>query len=154
MPAAPAKPRVFAVAAVLALTAGGALAATAAETIAARQQGYKQMGAAFKGLNDELRAGSPDKAKLVAYAKTMHTQALLVPRWFPKGTGPEAGVKTKAKPGIWAEPARFATLSRNLATETAKLQTAAASGDLNALRAQVRATGGACKACHDSYRAE
>lgn len=154
MPDARAKTGIVTIAAVLALTAGGAVAATVAETIAARQAGYKQMGAAFKGLNDELKAGSPDKAKLAAFAKTMNTQARLVPGWFPKGSGPEAGVKTKAKAQIWLESAKFATLSKNLQTETAKLQTAAASGDLDALRAQVRATGGACKACHDSYRAE
>lgn len=154
MPDARAKTGIVTIAAVLALTAGGAVAATVAETIAARQAGYKQMGAAFKGLNDELKAGSPDKAKLVAHAKTMHTQALRVPGWFPKGSGPEAGVKTKAKAQIWSESAKFATLSKSLQTETAKLQTAAASGNLDALRAQVRATGGSCKACHDAYRAE
>mgnify|MGYP000170867689 CR=1 FL=1 len=154
MPAPRAKTSTVAIAIVLALSAGGALAATAADTIAARQAGYKKMGAAFKGLNDELKAGSPDKAKLTAYANTMHTQALLVPGWFPKGSGPESGVKTKAKAQIWAESAKFATLGKNLQTETGKLRTIAASGDLDALRAQVRATGGSCKACHDPYRAE
>lgn len=154
MPDASAKTSIVTIAVVLAMTAGGALAATAAETIAARQAGYKQMGAAFKGLNDELKAGTPDKAKLTAFAKTMNIQARLVPGWFPKGSGPEAGVKTKAKADIWADPAKFATLSKNLQTETAKLQTAAASGDLDALRAQVRATGGACKSCHEPFRAE
>lgn len=154
MPDARAKTSIVTIAVVLALTAGGAMAATAAETIAARQAGFKQIGASMKGLNDELKAGSPDKAKLAALAKTMNTQAKLVPRWFPKGSGPEAGVKTKAKPQIWAESAKFATLTKNLQTETAKLQTVAASGDLDALRAQIRATGGTCKACHDPYRAE
>lgn len=154
MPDARAKTSIVTIAVVLALSAGGALAATAAETIAARQAGYKKMGGAFKGLNDELKAGTPDKAKLVAFANTMHSQALLVPGWFPKGSGPEAGVKTKAKADIWAEPAKFAVLGKNLQTETGKLRTAAASGDLDALRAQVRATGGSCKACHDPYRAE
>lgn len=149
-----AKTSIVTIAIVLALSAGGAAAATVGESIAARQAGFKQMGAAFKGLNDELKAGSPDKAKLVGFAKTMNTQARAVPGWFPKGSGPESGVKTKAKPGIWTESAKFATLAKNLQTETAKLPTAAASGDLDALRAQVRATGGSCKACHDPYRAE
>lgn len=149
-----AKTSIVTIAVVLALSGGGAMAATIGETIATRQAGFKQMGAAFKGLNDELKAGTPDKAKLAGFAKTMNTQARLVPTWFPKGSGAESGVKTKAKPGVWTEPAKFATLAKNLQTETGKLQTVAASGDLDALRAQVRATGGSCKACHDAYRAE
>ena len=154
MPDASAKTSIVTIAVVLALTAGGAVAATVGETIAARQAGFKQLGGAFKGLNDELKADAPDKAKLTAFAKTMNTQARLVPTWFPKGSGPESGVKTKAKANIWTDGAKFAAAGKGLQTETAKLQTIAASGDLDALRAQVRATGGACKSCHEPFRAE
>jgi cytochrome c556 len=155
MPSAQAKTSSLAIAVVLAMTAGGvAVAATAAEAIAARQAGYKQMGKAFKAMNDELKKDNPDTTQFAAYAKTIRTQSLLVPSWFPKGTGPEAGVDTKAKPAIWAEPAKFATLGKNLQAETAKLQAAVATKNLDTIKAQVRATGGACKACHDPYRAE
>lgn len=155
MPSAQAKTSSLAIAVVLAMTAGGAaVAATAAEAIAARQAGYKQMGKAFKAMNDELKKDNPDLSQFAAYAKTIRTQSLLVPSWFPKGSGPGAGVETKAKAAIWAEPAKFATLGKNLQVETAKLQTAVATKNVDAIKAQVRATGGTCKACHDPYRAE
>jgi cytochrome c556 len=34
------------------------------------------------------------------------------------------------------------------------MNTAAASGDLGAIKGQVRNLGGACKGCHDKYRQE
>lgn len=147
--------RPVAIAVVLALTATGALAASAAETaIATRQAGYKKMGAAFKAINEELRKDAPDAKLIAANARIVNAQAAQVPKWFPKGSGPEAGFKTKAKPAIWAEPAKFASAGAKLQTEAAKLQSLSAAGDLDAVKAQVRAVGGTCKACHDPYRAE
>lgn len=149
------KRHVAAVAAVLALTATGAIAASAAETaIATRQAGYKKMGAAFKAINEELRKDAPDIKLIAAQAKIVDAQAAQVPGWFPKGSGPEAGFKTKAKPAIWAEPAKFSTAGSNLKVQAAKLASLSAAGDLAATKAQVRAVGGTCKSCHDSYRAE
>jgi cytochrome c556 len=154
MPAANAKTSAVAIAVVVAMTAGAAGAATIAQTIATRQAGYKEMGKAFKAINDELKKPDPDLSQLPAYAKTIRTQSLAIPNWFPKGSGPESGVKTKAKADIWAEPAKFTAAQKALQVETAKLQTAVASKNIDAIKAQVRATGGACKSCHDSYRAE
>lgn len=132
---------------------GGAIAQTAAQkAVTARQAGYKQMGAAFKAINDELKAGSPNAGAIAANAKKMSDLAGQVPGWFPKGSGPEAGVKTKAKPEIWSDAAGFAAAARALQPETVKLQKLAAAGDLDGVRAQVRAVGGACKQCHDKYR--
>ncbi|KRB52541.1 MAG: cytochrome c [Pseudomonadota bacterium] len=144
-----------AIALVLALTATGALAASAVETaIATRQAGYKKMGAAFKAINEELKKGSPDVKLIAANSVIVNAQSKQIPNWFPKGSGAEAGFKTKAKPGIWAEPAKFAAAGVKLQTEAGKLQTIAAAGNLDAIQAQVKATGGACKACHEPYRAE
>lgn len=149
------KRHVIALAVVLALGASGAIAASAAETaIATRQAGYKKMGAAFKAINEELRKDAPDMKLIAANAKVVDAQAAQVPNWFPKGSGPEAGFKTKAKPAIWAEPAKFAAAGSNLKAQAAKLASLSATGDLAATKAQVRAVGGACKACHDPYRAE
>lgn len=133
--------------------AGGALAQTAAQkAVTTRQAGYKQMGAAFKAINDELKAGSPNTAAIAAQAQKMADLGAQVPAWFPKGSGPEAGVKTRAKPEIWTDAAGFAAVARALRPEAVKLQQVAAAGDLDAVRAQVRAVGGACKSCHDKYR--
>jgi len=139
--------------------AGAALAQDAAPTtpggkaVLARQTHYKELGKAFGGVGGELRKDAPDKALILANATTAATLAKDLPSWFPKGSGPEAGVKTAAKAEIWTDAAGFAAAAGKLADETAKLQQAATGGDLDAIKAQARATGGACKNCHDTYRA-
>jgi len=144
----------LAAAGVLLVTAGAALAQTAAQkAVAARQENYKQLGAAFKTINDELKAGSPNMAAIGAAATKMRDLSARVPAWFPKGSGVESGTKTRALPAVWSDAAGFAAAQRGLQTETAKLATVAAAGDLSALRAQVKAAGGTCKSCHDKYRA-
>jgi len=65
--------------------------------------------------------------------------------------GTDAG-DTKAKPEIWQNPEDFKAKREALLTEVAKLAEVAKTGDFNPLKAQVGATGKACKACHDDYR--
>lgn len=144
-----------------AVTAGGAVAhgdmgpmPTAPGPKAAwlRHHHFHDLGGAFKAINDELKKDSPDKAVIAANATTMKGLAGQLPTWFPKGSGAESKFKTDAKPDIWADPNGFAAAASRLQVETSKLQSLAAAGDLSAVKAQVRATGGACKGCHDKYR--
>jgi cytochrome c556 len=151
----------LAMAAGLSLAAGTALAAdpTPAPTtpggkaVVARQAHYKELNGAFRAINDELRKDAPDKAVVAANAGKIKALSEDLPSWFPKGSGPEAGVKTAAKAEVWTDAAGFAAAATKLQPETSKLQDVAAAGDLDAIKAQVRATGAACKACHDVYRA-
>jgi len=149
------------VAAGVAMIAGAALAhedlgkvpdTPAAKAVVARHQNFKQLGGGFKAIMDELKKGSPDKAVISASAKKMNTLASQQASWFPKGSGPEAGVKTGAKPVIWTDPKGFAAAVQKLQAETGKLQQAASAGDLAAIKTQAQATGGACKSCHDKFR--
>ena len=61
---------------------------------------------------------------------------------------------TKAKPKIWAEMDKFKAAATKMQGEMAKLNVAAKSGNLDAIKAAVGATGKSCKACHDNYREE
>lgn len=131
---------------------GGALAATPQQTIESRQANFKAMGTAFKGINDELKKDTPDTALVRANARKMKDLSAQLPKWFPKGSGPETGSKTGALPVIWTDGAGFAKASNDLGAEIDRLQQAAGSSDLSALRAQVRATGAACKSCHQTFR--
>jgi len=149
----------LALAAAMAVAGGAAVAQDNAaattpggKAVLARQAHYKDLGKAFGGLNGELRKDSPDKAALAAGGAAVNTLAQALPSWFPKGSGPEAGVKTAAKAEIWTDAAGFAAAVGKLQGETAKLQEVATAGDLDAIKAQVRATGAACKNCHDQYR--
>src|SRR5439155_26585798 len=123
------------------------------KAVLARQAHYKELNKAFGGIGGELRKDAPDKALIAANATTAAGLAKDLPSWFPKGSGPEAGVKTAAKAEIWTDAAGFAVAVGKLQDETAKLQQAATAGDMDAIKAQVRATAGACKNCHDTYRA-
>ena len=144
---------VMAVALGLAATGGAALAAGAAQgVIVERQKGFKAMGGAFKTINDNLKTDAPDAKLIAAQAKIVRQSAHKIPKWFPKGSGPEAGFKTAAKPEIWAEPAKFAAAAKGLQTESAKLETIAKGGDDDAIKAQVKAVGGACGTCHTPFR--
>jgi len=147
----------------VAVAAGGAFAhddkmpanASAATKAAyARHANFEKLGAAFKGLNDELRKGSPDKAVVAANAKTMNTLVGALPTWFPRGSGVEARPMSEAKAAIWTDAAGFTAAATASRTEVAKLNAAAAAGDMDAVKAQVRPTGGSCKGCHDKYRQE
>ena len=73
--------------------------------------------------------------------------------WAGFGPGTDKG-DTKAKPEIWAEKAKFDDYANKLEAELAKLTVAAKSGSLDSVKAATNAVGGACKACHDDFRAK
>jgi cytochrome c556 len=120
----------------------------------ARHDNFEKMGATFKRLNDELKKGSPDKAVLAQSAAQLKTFAGQLPTWFPRGSGQEARPKSEAKANIWTDAAGFTAAASNLQVQTSKLSQLAAAGDIDGLKGQVRATGGACKGCHDKFRVQ
>lgn len=61
---------------------------------------------------------------------------------------------TRAKPELWKERAKFDAAASKLQEEVAKLNAAAKTGSLDAIKAAVGGVGGACKACHDAYQAQ
>jgi cytochrome c556 len=123
-----------------------------ADIIKTRQQRLKDTGAAMKAIVDQIKTGMPDKAVTVPAAGKVVQTAKDLPTWFPKGTGPEAGVKTAAKPEIWTMPDDFKAAAEKLGPEADKLASVAASGDGAALLAQLQATGKVCGACHKEFR--
>ena len=67
--------------------------------------------------------------------------------------GAEKGT-TRAKPEIWQNKEDFQSKLKDLSEAADKLQLAANGTDRKAIAAQVAATGKACKACHDEYKAK
>lgn len=125
----------------------------AAPVVAARQANYKQMAAAVKGINDQLRSGSPDLAAIRPRAALLANYGVQVLRWFPRGSGPQAGVRTRARPEIWTDWAGFERAGARLLVAARVVNRAARSGDIAAVRAAMPALTRACSACHDDYRA-
>lgn len=134
--------------------ANGQAAANAAESIRTRQQHYKEIGRAMKSIGDELKKPSPDVAAIQAGAATIDRFAPQIQGWFPDGSGAEAGVETEARAEIWSRPEEFRQAAQRLADEAARFNAVAGSGDLAAIRDGVKALGGACKNCHEQFRAE
>lgn len=134
----------------------GSVSATAADTVAAdtikaRQQGFKALGAASKTIRDELRDGG-DAQKIRAAAIDIRKAADAIAAWFPAGTGPEAGVKTEAKAEIWKDAAGFAKAREAFVREAQRYVQLADAGDIAGLNEANKALGQTCKGCHDSYR--
>ena len=119
-----------------------------------RHDNFGKMGAAFKKLNDELKKDSPDVAVIQASSKTLAGMANTLPTWFPAGSGKQARPKSEAKDNIWTEKADFSAKVSAYQVQASKLNQVAMAGDLGAIRAQARATGGTCKGCHDKFREE
>lgn len=137
----------------IAVGGGAALAAVdAGKVVASRIDGFKKMGAAFKGVNDGVKADAPDLKALQANAKTVNQYAHQVHKWFPAGTGPDSGAKTRAKAEIWSDAAGFKAAVTKLEVEAAKLEKVSKTGDINAIKDQGKALGGACGGCHKVYR--
>jgi cytochrome c556 len=70
----------------------------------------------------------------------------------PSGEG--ATIKTTAKPEIWKDAAKFKEHSEKMQAELVKVQTAAKTGSLDAIKAAFGPAGGSCKTCHDAFRAQ
>lgn len=118
----------------------------------ARHDGFEAMGDAFKSIMDTLKAGGALDAKLTQAAHDIDANAAQIADWFPAGSGPESGAKTEAKAEIWQQPDLFAEKREKLVTESAKLVALADAGDAAGFAEQVKAVGGSCKGCHDSFR--
>lgn len=89
------------------------------------------------------------------FARRADRVAALTPQLlegFPEGSG--TGAPTEAKPEIWTDFADFTAKMKDLERESAALSTIAKSGDEAKMREQFAKVGGACKACHDKYKAE
>lgn len=130
------------------------LLAAPADQVRTRVDGYRELGAAFKAVNDGLRGPSPQTLLIQMSARQIRNAATQQYNWYPAGSGSQPGVKTAAKPEIWAQGARFRQLQDGFAAQATAFQRAAAGGDAAAMRTAARSLGGACKACHDQFRVE
>ncbi|MEO7247597.1 MAG: cytochrome c, partial [Novosphingobium sp.] len=110
-------------------------AASPANTIAARQANFKVMGKSFKAIMDQMKAPTADFAVIKNSADNLAKAATKVHGFFPKGTGPEAGVKTHALPAIWEKPAEFKLALGKLVDGTKAMQKAAKTNDIAAVKA-------------------
>jgi cytochrome c556 len=146
------KIKYFGLTSLVACTIAFAVYAAPVDVIKERQDGLKAMGKAFKTMVDDMRAGKLDAATVKDASAKINKVAEGMPHWFPKGSGPEAGVKTAAKSEIWSDAEGFDAARQKLIEAAGKFSEVANAGDMTAVGGNVRSLGGACKGCHDKYR--
>jgi len=126
-----------------------------AAQIKPRQDKLRDMGGALKAITDELKKPKVDWDNvIIPNTQTIKDRSAYLLNWFPKGSGPEAGVKTYALPAIWQKQDDFTKLGKAAQAEAIKLDQVGNSKNLDALKAEAVTMGKACKACHDDYRSK
>ncbi len=141
---------------------GGEAAEEATTTAAAdepavieeRHENFESIGDAFKAIRGQLEGGAPDFGVIAASASDINTRAQLIEGHFPEGTGRDQGYDTEALPTIWEKPVEFSAAAQKLVEESATLAAMASAegAEAAAIGEQVKAMGGACKNCHDTFR--
>lgn len=122
------------------------------EAVTVRVSGYRETGAAFKTLNDQLKRDAPLKVMLRASARRIAQTAHDQYGWFPRGSGPESGEKTKAKAAIWTDAAAFKAAQDNFQQQADRMSKAVDAGDVGQMKTAAHALGEACAACHNKFR--
>lgn len=159
----------------------GILSATAAaddaeRIIEHRIAGFRDLGAAFKSIGDELKTPQANVSRIRDAALVVRDYSKQVPNWFPPGSEPPetpseswldwirgwfssdskfvttAVYDTKAKPEIWQERAKFTQAYQQFQTAVDGLWATAQSSDLAAIRDRHRAAAKTCANCHDNFR--
>ena len=126
--------------------------ATPAQMQKVRHEHYEKLGEAFKAVRDASKASSPDFAALEKAAGIVSQASVDQQQWFPKGSGPEAG-KTRALPEIWSKPDEFTAAQKMFSDRAPQLLASVKAKDIAAVNATFKEVGGACKNCHDTFRA-
>ncbi len=123
------------------------------DAIKYRQSAFTVMGNHVGRIGAMASGRAPFDAKAAAEsAHIVATLSTLPAAGF--GPGTDKGLPNRAKPEIWSDGAKFKAANDKMVAEVAKLETAAKSGSLDAIKAAMGAVGASCKACHDDFRAE
>ena len=119
-----------------------------AEAVAERQKVMKANGAAWKNVQDKVKAGNI--AGAAEDADTMAQNAKRIPALFPPGS---LEGKTAAKPEIWQKWPEFEASAKNFEMEAVKLRDTAKTNNAAATQALVKDFGRkACGTCHQPFR--
>ena len=135
-----------------ALTLPVAALAAGPNVYKARHDNFEAMARAMKATGDQFKSGTPDLGVIKTNANALAAAAPKVAGYFPKGTGVEGNPKSEALPVIWQKPADFAAANKKLVDATKSYQAAAATGNLDQIKAAFGAVGGSCKGCHETFR--
>lgn len=73
---------------------------------------------------------------------------------WPAFEGGQTNAKSRAKPEVFSDKAKFQKAALDMETAVTKLNTAAKGGDLATIKTAFGAAAQTCKSCHDNFRAK
>ncbi len=118
-----------------------------------RQAIMKAIGGHMGALGAVAKGEVSFSDEAVGHAHAINEMSKNMLRLFPQGSGYEADNKTNALPAVWERWADFEAAVKAMQDESAKMITAAQSGDTAAFGQQVGALGrNGCTNCHDTFR--
>ena len=123
------------------------------DAIKYRQAAFTVMSAHFGRIAAMAQGKAPFDAKAAADNAAIVLEMSKLP-YTAFGEGTDKGLPQRAKPEVWKEPAKFKAAADKMQGEVVKLDVAAKSGSLDAIKTAAGAVGQSCKACHDDFRAE
>ena len=115
-----------------------------------RMELMKSIGKNMKTMSMMTRGKvSMDTATVIKSAGEIANHGARITSLFPKGSG--HGV-SEASPRIWEDPESFKKSTDRLVDAARALQSAAGTGDAEAIKASFRALGKTCGGCHKQFR--
>jgi len=124
---------------------------TTEQAIKYRQGAFSVLGAHFSRVAMMAQGIQPFDAKAALENAELVGNLSRLP-FTAFGPGTDKGAPNRAKDEVWKDAAKFKAASDKMVAEAGKLEVAARSGDLEALKAAVGALGKSCKSCHDDFR--
>jgi cytochrome c556 len=142
---------IFAAALAAVATPAAAQFAKPEDAIKYRQSVMTVIAAHFGRIGAVVQGKVPYDAKATAdNAAIVYSLSRLPFTAFVEGS--DKGGNTKAKPEVWKEGDKFQAAAKDFQDQAAKLDAAAKSGNLDAVKAAFGDTGKTCKACHDNFK--
>jgi cytochrome c556 len=118
------------------------------DAIKYRQSAYTVMANSFGKIAAVVKGEVPFNKDEVAKNAAVVTMLSTLP-WQAFGPGTEGG---NALPAIWSDDAKFKSASEKMQLAVVNLNTAAQSGDQEAIKKAFGAAGATCKGCHDDFK--
>lgn len=123
------------------------------DAIKYRQSAFTVMGNHVSRIGAMAADKAPFDAKAAAESAHIVVTLSKLP-YTAFGAGTDKGLPNRAKPEIWSQSAKFSAAADAMAVEVVKLEAAAKSGSLDAIKTAMGGVGKSCKSCHDDFRAE
>ncbi len=138
------------VAPILLLAAGSVVAQfkKPEDAIKYRQSAFTVMANSFGKIGAVVKGEAPYNKDDVAKNAAIVTMLSTLP-WQAFGPGTEGG---NAKPEIWSDNAKFKSAAEKMQLAVVDLNTAAQSGNQDAIKKTFGAVGQTCKGCHDEFK--